>query len=499
MSEIGELRPGVWGDLGNGYYRNPVLMADFSDPDVIRVGEDFYMVCSEFHYMGMPVLHSTDLVNWSIIGQVYDRLDIDPRYDQMDAYGAGSWAPAIRYHDGLFYVYFCTPDEGLYMSTARDPAGPWSPLYEVRRVSGWEDPCPFWDDDGRAYLGHSTKGAGPIIIHRMSPDGKQLLDEGVIVYVGRTAEGTKIYKKDGYYYLIIPEGGVSTGWQTALRSTSIYGPYERSVVLEQGKTGVNGPHQGGLVDTPSGEWWFMHFQSAGAKGRVCHLQPVQWVEGWPVMGHGCEPIAMSAKPTSITGEDAVIRTSDDFKSARLGLQWQWNHNPVNDRWSLTEKPGYLRIYAMKACGIRTARNTVTQKLIGNRGVITVELSTAGMAIGQKAGLTYLGADFDNWIGAEKDVTGVCIRSVTAGVHHHGPAFGGDTLWLRTEYDFTGSTLLYFSFDGARFWQLGGECHLTYGFWKGARVGLFTYNKGRDEGIADFTCFGYQHDGPSAVK
>ena len=407
--------------MGNGYYRNPVLKADFSDPDVIRVGDDFCMVCSEFHYMGMPVLHSKDLVNWTIIGQVYDRLDIDRRYDEMDRYGIGSWAPAIRYHDGLFYVYFCTPDEGLYMSTAENPAGPWAPLYEVKRVRGWEDPCPFWDDDGNAYLGHNTVGAGPIIIHRMSPDGKQLLDDGVIVYVGKTAEGTKIYKRDGFYYLIIPEGGVSKGWQTALRSRSIYGPYERKVVLQQGRTSVNGPHQGGLVDLQSGESWFIHFQSLGALGRVCHLQPVRWEDGWPIMGRDGEPVDIFRKPNvsaqNAAAQDAwaqqtlaqhppaqhraaFLQTSDEFDSPELGLQWQWNHNPVAENWSLTERPGYLRLRAAHAPDIMRARNTLTQKLVGGRGTVTVEQCIEGMATGQRAGLTYLGADADNWICVE---------------------------------------------------------------------------------------------------
>ncbi|HZK26375.1 MAG TPA: glycoside hydrolase 43 family protein, partial [Thermoclostridium sp.] len=199
-----------WGDLGNGFYKNPILNADYSDPDVVRVGDDFYMVCSEFHYMGIPVLHSKDLVNWTIIGRVYDSLKHDPVYDTMNAYAKGSWAPAIKYHNGTFYIYFCTPDEGLYMSSAINPAGPWAPIYEVERVAGWEDPCPFWDDDGNAYLGHSTVGAGPIIIHKMSADGTKLLDNGTIVYVGKIAEGTKIYKRNGYYYFVIPEGGVKT-------------------------------------------------------------------------------------------------------------------------------------------------------------------------------------------------------------------------------------------------------------------------------------------------
>ena len=212
-----------WGDQHNGTYKNPVLNADYSDPDVIRVGDKYYMVASDFHYLGMQVLESSDLVNWQLVSQIYDRFDY-PGWDANRHYGGGSWAPAIRHHDGRFYVYFCTPDEGLFMSTAEDAHGPWSPLHCLKEVSKWEDPCPFWDDNGQAYLGRSQHGAGPIIVHKMSADGRQLLDDGVIVYTGPVAEGTKFMKRDGYYYLIIPEGGVGGGWQTVLRSRNIYGP-----------------------------------------------------------------------------------------------------------------------------------------------------------------------------------------------------------------------------------------------------------------------------------
>ena len=242
----------AWGDQGNGTYVNPILNADYSDPDVIRMGEKYYMVCSDFHYIGMPVLESTDMVNWTIISQVYNRFDY-PKWDTNERFAGGSWAPAIRYHDGKFWVFFCTPHEGLFMSTATDPHGPWSPLHCVKKVKKWEDPCPFWDEDGQAYLGRSKHGAGPIIIHKMSPDGWELLDDGFTVYTGPVAEGTKIYKRDGYYYLSIPEGGVKGGWQTILRSRNIYGPYEKKVVMEQGSTDINGPHQGALVETPAGE------------------------------------------------------------------------------------------------------------------------------------------------------------------------------------------------------------------------------------------------------
>lgn len=491
-----DIRHRPWGDLGNGYYANPVLKADFSDPDVIRVGDDFYMVCSDFHYMGMPVLHSQDLVNWSLIGRVYDRLDIDPKYDSMDRYARGCWAPAIRYHNGLFYVYFCTPDEGLYMSYAKNPAGPWAPLHEVKRIAQWEDPCPFWDDDGNAYLGHSTVGAGPIIIHRMSVDGRELLDEGRIVYVGKTAEGTKLYKRNGYYYLVIPEGGVHKGWQTTLRSRSIYGPYERQVTLKQGRTEINGPHQGGLVELQSGESWFLHFQSAGALGRVCHLQPVRWVDDWPVMGCAGEPVSIYRKPSVETFAPKMgLVTDDNFTEPKLGLQWQWNHNPVDTKWSLTERPGYLRLRAMPAENITRAKNTLTQKLIGGSGVITAEFDLSNMTDGQLAGLTFLGgAESENYIAMRKTESGMLLEAATTSVFHHGPNLDCQTIWLRSEYDFTGPTHFAFSVDGSTFWPLGGECELRFGHWKGARFGLFTYHTYGENGLIDVRSFRYRHDG-----
>lgn len=493
--DTGFIKSFKWGDLGNGYYRNPILNADYSDPDVIRVEAEFYMICSDFHYMGIPVLHSKDLVNWSIIGQVYHHIDIDPVYDQMKGYGKGSWAPAIRYHKGLFYVYFCTPDEGLYMSTAENPAGPWEPLYEVKRVAGWEDPCPFWDDDGNAYLGHSILGAGPIIIHKMSPDGKILLDDGVIVYIGKIAEGTKIYKRNGYYYLVIPEGGVELGWQTVLRSKSIYGPYEKKVVLKQGKTNINGPHQGGLVELESGKSWFIHFQSTGVLGRVCHLQPVQWVEDWPVMGASGEPVSIFRKPdVGACFPRTLPQSSDEFDGPELGLQWQWNHNPVVKNWSLTERPGYLRLKAMAASSIMNARNTITQKLIGQKGVITTELSIENMVSGQVAGLIYLCGRDNNWIGVVKDGKRCLVKAVTDGITYHGPDLSNRTVWFRSDLDVTVTTKFSFSVDGSNFMDFGGECKMSGGFWKGVRIGLFTYNSLAEGGYVDFNWFHYKHDG-----
>ena len=221
----------AWGDQGDGTYRNPVLKADYSDPDVIRVGEDFYLVASDFHFVGMQVLHSRDLVNWEVVGQVFPRLDVHPKYDEMNGYAQGTWAPTLRHHDGLFYVFVCTPYDGLFMWHAKDPRGPWSETVTVKAVNGWEDPAPFWDDDGRAYLVHSVLGAGPLILHEMSPDGRRLLDDGVEIYRGKVAEGPKLFKRLGEYYVSLPEGGVETGGQTVLRAKSLQGPWERREVL----------------------------------------------------------------------------------------------------------------------------------------------------------------------------------------------------------------------------------------------------------------------------
>ena len=491
-----------WGDLGNGYYANPILNADYSDPDVIRVGNKYYMICSEFHYIGMPVLESDDMVNWKIIGQVYDRFDF-PEYDRLERYGNGSWAPALRYHDGKFWIFFCTPQEGLFMSTAENPAGPWSPLVHVKKVSGWEDPCPFWDEDGQAYLGRSQLGAGPIILHKMSPDGTRLLDEGKTVYTGPVAEGTKIFRKDGYYYFSIPEGGVSTGWQTILRSKNIYGPFERKIVLEQGDTPVNGPHQGALVDTPDGTWWFYHFQSREPLGRVVHLQPVEWEDGWPFIGadndgNGIgEPVRTWEKP--IQGKKQPItapQASDDFSAPELGKQWQFNHNPVPENLSLTSRRGWLTLQALQASGLRNAKNTLTQKITGYIGEASVKIDFREMAEGQKAGLCGIGSEW-HAVGIHRTEGKNYIYTEQNGKYERiieCPA--SRPLYLKISFDaLTNRHRMYYSSNNRTFLPCGAPFALHSSDWKGARIGLFAYNELENAGTVYFDRFEYDFDGP----
>jgi len=510
---------GAWGDQGNGTYINPILNADYSDPDVCRAGNKYYMVCSEFQYMGMPVLESDDMVNWKIIAQIYSRLDF-PEYDSINSYSNGSWAPAIRYYDNKFRVYFCTPTEGLFMSTSEKPEGPWSPLVEVKHIEKWEDPCPFWDDDGQAYLGHSLHGAGPIIIHKMSADGTKLLDDGLTVYTGPVAEGTKIFKKDGYYYISIPEGGVGNGWQTVLRSKNIYGPYEKKVVLETGSTGINGPHQGALVDTPDGEWWFYHFQQSGSLGRVVHLQPVRWSDGWPVIGvdidrNGIgEPVYVWKKPVP-SDKIYAPQADDDFDAPQLGLQWQFNHNPVNDAWSLNK--GYLCLKALPAGMFLRAKNTLTQKTMGAKGEVTVMLDVSRLADGQKAGLCSFGSLYAlAGVYREKGKNYVFFETnselftppaqlpsqprvrinyfETSKNYFEKIPFNNKVIWLKLKLDFvSNSNTFYYSTDNKTFKPTGKSFGSMFSFWKGSRVGLFSYNTAGNGGVALFDRFTYKYE------
>ena len=470
-----------WGDQGDGTYRNPVLNADFSDPDVIRVGAKYYMVASDFHFLGMQLLESDDMVNWRYISQIYRRFD-EPGWDENAHYAGGSWAPAIRYHNGLYYVYFCTPDEGLYMTTAKDPHGPWAPLHLVKRVVKWEDPCPFWDEDGQAYLGRSRHGAGPIIVHKMSADGKTLLDEGKTVYEGPIAEGTKFLKRNGWYYLIIPEGGVGTGWQTVLRSRNIYGPYQRKVVLEQGSTKVNGPHQGALVDAPDGSWWFYHFQETPVLGRVVHLQPARWQDDWPLMGvdydgNGVgEPVSTWKKPIPSTSAP-LLQTDDDF-SGTLGLQWQWNHNPVDSHWSLTDRKGWLTLKAQPADSLKACRNMLTQKVVGWLSESTTLVESSG---DNYAGLFCSGKLF-RAVGLCKD--GIYVEA--GGQRQMVEKGHFAKVWLRVTNDSQQNRHQFaYSLDGEHFVSAGETFPMRGGYWKGIRTGLFCYGS---NGKAHFDSF-----------
>ncbi|WP_082448067.1 MULTISPECIES: glycoside hydrolase 43 family protein [unclassified Sphingomonas] len=488
------------GDYAN--YANPVLFADYSDPDVIRVGRDYYLVSSSFHLSpGIPVLHSRDLVHWRIIGHVLPRLPFAPEYDMPGPhtltdriskpvggtrYAGGVWAPSIRHHAGKYYVYWATPDEGVFMASATNPAGPWSAPVHVIAQKGLEDPCPFWDDDGSAWLVHSRVGAGPLILHRMRPDGTGVLDAGKVIVEDKTAlpvlEGPKLYKRDGWYQIWAPIGGVETGSQVVLRSRSIEGPYDHRVVLEPGNTNVQGPHQGGWVETPDGKGWFVHFNSTGAFGRITHLQPVAWgPDGWPVIGNPIpgrtsgQPVAGHRLP--VAGQPRwTPQTSDGFDTPRLGLQWQWNHNPDDRRWSLTQRPGWLRLTAGHAEHLVGARGTLTQMLTGPAMRTTVRIDPHAMRDGQRAGLTLFGVR-PSWIGLVKDGGLTRITLAIEGVETPGVVVPARPLLLRAAVGSDQQVRYAYSIDGRRFTALGGAIPLArFSWWRGSRPGLFTFTR-----------------------
>lgn len=498
-------------------YANPVIYADYSDPDVIRVGADYYLVASSFHFSpGIPILHSTDLVHWKIVGHVLPRLDFHPSYDMgppyslSDAsskpvgpgmrYGGGVWAPSIRHHAGRFYVYWATPDEGIFMSSATDPAGAWSAPVKVLDGAGYEDPCPFWDDDGKAYLVHSKVGAGPAILHAMRPDGTAVYDAGRTIIEDKVnlpvLEGLKAYKRNGYYYIFAPIGGVETGPQAVMRARTIDGPYEHRVVLRPGN-GLTGPHQGGYVETPSGQGWFIHFNSTGAFGRIAHLEPVTWRDDWPVMGLAADgdaagvPVLEHASPDTGAATQDALQDSDEFSGPALGLQWSWNHNPDNARWSLSQRPGFMRLVAGAAPSLVGARNTLTQVLQGPNADIATRIEIGALGEAQRAGLSLFGVRAP-WIGVVRERGVTYLTYANGGRETRGPAIAGTSVMLRARV--FESQVVQFSYalgDSGGETGKGAGGYLDFGpatplarfsWWKGSRPALFTYVKS-DAGAA----------------
>ncbi|MEZ0541927.1 glycoside hydrolase family 43 protein [Fibrella arboris] len=515
----------VWvPDLGNGTYKNPVLNADYSDPDACRVGDDFYMVASSFDAIpGLPILHSRDLVNWTLIGHALKRQPPVEHFEKTQ-HGNGVWAPAIRYHNGEFYLYYPDPDFGIYLTKATNPAGPWSEPVLVEGGKGLIDPCPFWDDNGQVYLAHGWAGSRAgiksiLTIKKLSTDGRKVLDEGVIVYDGHetdpTIEGPKMYKRNGYYYLFAPAGGVSTGWQLVLRSRNVYGPYERKVVMDQGKTPINGPHQGAWVTTnptkgKPAEDWFLHFQDKEAYGRVVHLQPMKWINDWPVIGVDADGDGKGA-PVLTYRKPAVGRTyplatppeSDEFNVPTLGLQWQWQANPKGV-WHTTSKQGFLRLYSYKvpdeAKNYWDVPNLLLQKFPAETFTTTTKFSFMPnpKLVNEKAGLIVMGLSYASLaLKSQKDgvalVYSVCKKASDGKAEDETVitnVASGTPVYLRVQVTAGAKCQFSYSLDGLTFTPTGDAFQAEVGRWIGAKMGLFCTRTTQinDSGYADFDWF-----------
>jgi len=503
-------------DLENGMYKNPILYTDYSDPDVIRVGDTFYMTASSFNYIpGLPILTSKDLVNWSLVNYAVKNIPYNDY--NLPAHARGIWAPSIRYHDNKFWIFVGMPDEGIFMTNATDPLGEWSPLICVREGKGFIDPCPLWDDDGRSYVVHAYAKSrigfkSKLGIFKISPDGQQCISEDKFIFDGTetqpTIEGPKIYKRDGLYYILAPAGGVTIGWQTALRSNSIYGPYEEKIVMHQGNAETNGPHQGGLVSTQSGEEWFIHFQDKGACGRISHLQPVKWKDGWPIIGlenevDGIgEPVLIYKKPQGVPFvELCEPPTDDDFKDKNLGLQWQWLANSKEKFYSLSENPEHLRLYNLNTTNEETAiiwnsANILTQKITCPAFCAETKMDFSQIAIGTRAGILMIGGQYAAMcVEREKDKINLLYiesegegekrtETIVESLHYK----GNTEIYLKIQFDSDQTCIFLFSTDGINWSKSTRKFSPKGAHWVGARIGIFSITNGNDEknGYADFS-------------
>ena len=492
-------------DQGDGTYRNPIICADYSDPDVVRRGNDFYLTSSSFNCTpGLPILHSRDLVNWTIINHAIENVP-GARYAEVRP-GEGVWAPSIRFHDGRFWIFFPTPDEGIYLTTAADPAGQWSEPHLLQSGKGLIDPCPLWDDDGKAYLVHAYAFSRSGIKHRlrvcpMAPDGSRLLGEGQIVFDQPqrqpTMEGPKFMKKDGWYYILAPAGGVSTGWQVALRSRNVYGPYENKIVLEQGRTSINGPHQGALVDTPDGHWWFVHFQDAGVYGRIVHLQPVTWKDGWPMMGEDRdgngigEPVLRWQLPVSLPGHAVQVpQTSDDFDAGKLGLQWQWQANHADGWFSLSARKGWLRLFAqaVPSVGLGKAPGLLLQKFPAESFSVETLVDAASLRAGEEAGLVVAGKT-NAAIAIRRSASSISLVFRCNEQDRVIQELSGSRLRLRVEVVPGGVCGFAFADGDGSFTRLPEHFTEGPGRWIGAKVGVYALSvNAAPAGAADFDYF-----------
>jgi beta-xylosidase len=507
----------IWmADNGDGTYKNPILHADYSDPDAICVGEDYYMVSSSFNCVpGLPILHSKDLVNWELSGYALSRLLPLDVFDKPQ-HGNGIWAPSIRYHNNEYYIYFPDPDYGIYMIKAKSALGPWSDPVLIKGGKGFIDPCPLWDEDGSVYLVHAFAGSRAgiksiLVICKLNTDGTKVLDDGVMVFDGHnnhpTIEGPKLYKRNGYYYIFAPAGGVTTGWQLVLRAKNIYGPYEEKVVLDQGNTPINGPHQGAWVETPKGESWFLHFQDKGAYGRVVHLQPMRWVNNWPVIGVDKdgdgkgEPVITFKKPD--VGKDfpvAGLTESDEFNDVHLGLQWQWHANP-KPYWAFPSNLGYLRLFAMPLpdnyVNFWDVPNLLLQKFPAPAFTVTTKLTFKLGFDGEEVGLIVMGLDY-SYISIKQSngklyVSNIVCRksdNKTPENTTNGVLLNDRTIFLRVKVSSGAICNFSYSSDDMVFQAAGEAFSATAGKWIGAKVGLFCIRHGiiNDAGYADVDWF-----------
>jgi beta-xylosidase len=496
-----------WGDQGNGEYINPVLPGDYSDLDCIRVGADYYAISSTFQYSpGMVILHSKDLVNWKILSHaVNDITQIGPEmnWDKMSRYGKGIWAGAIRYHQKKFWIYFGTPDEGYFMTTAKNPAGPWEPLHHFFKEKGWDDCCPFRDDDGQGYfVGTNFSDGYKIHLFKMTADGKELIKESdKVIYQSKGSEANKLYKINGTYYHFFSEVKKDGRAIMMERSKNIYGPYTEVKQLSHSQKEFHEPNQGGIVQTQKGDWYFLTHHGSGGdwSGRIMSLLPVTWIDGWPIIGKaGADTIGRmvwSGKMPVSPSKKVIPQTSDEFSNSFLPPQWEWNYQPRKDKWSLTERKGWLRLKAFKPIeqnNLLKAGNTITQRSYRTTfNEVFIKIDISNMADGQKAGLCHFGSPNYSTFGIVYDSVKFIEYNVKGAVIK-GPPVNTTILWLKSSWGLDGRSQYYYSPDGLKYTAFGDKYQLAWGAYRGDRIGIYNYNNNADSGFIDIDFLHYSY-------
>ena len=494
----------VWvSDNGDGTYKNPIINSDYSDPDVIRVGDTYYMTASSFNCVpGMPILESNDLVNWKLIGYGLTKLSPSEVFDKPQ-HGNGVWAPCIRYHNKEFYIYYPDPDFGIFLIKSKKAEGPWSEPVLVKSGKGLIDPTPLWDEDGKVYLVYAFAGSragikSMLVVCTMDSEGISANNDEVLLIDGHqeetTIEGPKIYKREGYYYIFAPAGGVATGWQTVLRSKNIYGPYEKKKVLDQGKSEINGPHQGAWVQTQTGEDWFFHFQDKGVLGRVVHLQPMKWVDNWPFIGVDTnndgigEPVKVYKKPNVGNSYPiTLLNDSDEFNEPKLNLQWQWHANP-KIYWGFPSNLGYYTLNCIPkpkdATNLFEVPNLVLQKFPNDEFTATAKLTFNPHFDEEEAGLLIMGLDYSflklKQIGGKIFLSQMICKKADKKeleIETEVVQISNKTMYLRVQVTQNGNCVFSFSEDETTYKNIGIPFKAREGKWIGAKIGFVALRNG----------------------
>lgn len=501
---------GAWntyGDQKDGTYRNPVIPSDYSDLDCIRVGDDYYAISSTMQFSpGMTVLHSKDLVNWEIASNaVADLTQIGSAlsWKEMDRYGRGIWAGTIRYHNNRFYIFFGTPEEGFFMTSAPKAEGPWEPLTQLMDESGWDDCTVMWDEKGRAwFVGTHFADGYKTYRFRMSEDGRSIdRKSAVLLNEGYGREASKLIKHGDYYYLIFSEHRNELGrYVLAKRDKKIDGPFKEEKQLLLPCRDANEPNQGGIIEGSDGNWYFLtHHGSGDWSGRIVSLLPVEWVDGWPMMGDRTEgtpgDMVWSAKmPRTDASNQLHLQRSDDFDSKQLGPQWQWNYQPREEMYSLTEREGWMRLKAFKPLEkgrLLKAGNTLTQRSFRTKhNEVVVKLDISHAADGMHTGLCHF-AERSASLGIVRE-NGKCYMEFRQNDQaERGSELKGPYVWLKSTWSLDGKSQFWWSADGDKYLPFG-EHDLSWGFYRGDRIGVFCWNENEERGWVDVDYLHYDN-------